>query len=97
MQCNCIFNETTKTIQVSADTKCEWSCFVELGNITLNQYYGELSANGETELTIFTYNTYDIYGRVVFTFKNQTCTIKKICSFSSNAVQVLYANTYSRS
>lgn len=95
MQCNCIFNETTKTIQVSADTKCEWSCFVELGNITLNQYYGELSANGETELTIFTYNTYDIYGRVVFTFKNQTCTIKKICSFSSNAVQVLYANTYS--
>ena len=95
MQCNCIFNETTKTIQVSADTKCEWSCFVELGNITLNQYYGELTANGETELTIFTYNTYDIYGRVVFTFKNQTCTIKKVCSFSSNAVQVLYANTYS--
>ena len=95
MQCNCIFNETTKTITVSSDTQCEWSCFVNRGNITLSQYYGELSANGETELTIFTYNTYDIYGRVVFRFKSQTENIEKICSFSSSAVQVLYANTYS--
>lgn len=79
MNCLIDYNEQTKKIIISADTECDWSCVVTEGNMTLSEYYGKLSSDNSfsnSAITIFTYGTNEIYGKIDCRFQNDNNIVK---------------------
>ena len=94
MECSLTFNENTKQIVVSSQTECEWSCIVESGNITLNNYYGKLDRTNSysANTTIFTYNTHSMEGNVICCFQNDKCIVKKNILIGPTTLHMFYVN-----
>ena len=94
MECSLTFNENTKQIVISSQTECEWSCIVESGNITLNNYYGKLDRTNSysANTTIFTYNTHSMEGNVICCFQNDKCIVKKNILIGPTTLHMFYVN-----
>ena len=92
MNCLINYNEQTKQIIVSSDTKCEWSCAVTNGNITLSDYYGNLNNENNysnSAITIYTYGTDDMYGDIMCRFQNNNgCMVKKKITIQPSPLHV---------
>ncbi len=96
MNCSITYNSNNKKISVSADTYCNWSCVVTNGNITLSQNYGVLNASNSytiSGITIYTYNTNDMYGNITCCFQNNNgCMIKRHLSIQPSPLHVFYVD-----
>lgn len=79
MKAHLEFNSENKSIIISSDTACEWSCVVSGGNFSLTNYYGTFknSSGGTKELNIITYGASEIEGQVIGYFKSNKCVQKE--------------------
>ena len=84
------FNSTAKTISISSQTACEWSCVVMRGNVTLSKYYGVLGQSGSTSIRVFTYGTTNMFGDVICLFKENGCVKKEFLTLESNHLPFFY-------
>ena len=90
MNCSLQYNKENKNITLSSDTACIWTCVVKSGNITLNPYWGELSANSTTNITIWTYGTEELFGNVICRFDDGNCQVIKEETVRSSNLGVFY-------
>ena len=84
------FNSSAKTISVSSQTACEWSCVVMRGNITLSKYNGVLPNNGSTNIRVFTYGTTEMFGDIMCLFKENKCVQKEYLSIEIDKLPFFY-------
>lgn len=94
MNCLIDYNQNSKKIRVSANTDCFWSCIVTEGNITLNQNHGILNSSNShvnSGITIYTYNTSDMYGTIACRFQDDGgCVVKRYLTIESTPLHVFY-------